>query len=161
MKQLKIILLSLFISLFGIKSFAQLQPSIYTGVGLFTNLGGIFGIGSEVKYKSISFNAATGLDYILDYINGYSIYSIDVGVKWYLSQYVYAGVNYDFSNRQKSVLGPFNNFTFSLGYRHTIYKHLYGMGYLGVTSDYLAFMPKEQRKGYALLRYGLIIGYEF
>jgi len=156
MKHTKIIILCLFISLFGTKTFAQLKSSIYTGIGTVTNLGGIFGIGSEVKYKSVSFSAAMGLEYILEHE-----YSIDIGIKLYSKHNIFGGINFGYCKSPYPIYGPTNNFTFSLGYRRTIYKHLYGLGYLGATSDYWAFMPKEDRKHDLLLRLGLIIGYEF
>lgn len=41
-------------------SFAPITPSVYTGTGLSTNLGGKVGIGVEVQYKKVSANAAIG-----------------------------------------------------------------------------------------------------
>ena len=163
MKYSKFILLCLFVSLFGTKSYAELKPSIYMGTGVYTNLGGIFGIGAELKYKSISFNCALGLECL--FLRN-PLYNIDIGVKLYLRENVFGGsvfggVNFGYSSKPELFWTPINNFTFSIGYRHTIYKHLYGMGYLGLTSDNLAFMPEKDRKYDLIPTVGIIIGYEF
>ena len=105
MKHTKNILLCLFISLFGTKTFAQLKPSIYTGVGLITNLGGIFGIGAEIKYKSVSFSAATGYENIFGDFDDNN-YHIDFGVKLYSKYNLFGGINYVYSKRNsKSIFG--------------------------------------------------------
>ena len=41
---------------------AQITPSVYAGLGNYTNLGGMFGIGTEIQYKFVSVNAAIGYD---------------------------------------------------------------------------------------------------
>ena len=41
---------------------AQITPSVYAGFGNYTNLGGMVGIGTEIRYKFISVNAAIGYD---------------------------------------------------------------------------------------------------
>ena len=39
---------------------AQITPSVYAGLGNYTNLGGMVGIGTEIQYKFVSVNAAIG-----------------------------------------------------------------------------------------------------
>ena len=41
---------------------AQITPSVYAGLGNYTNLGGMVGIGTEIQYKFVSVNAAIGYD---------------------------------------------------------------------------------------------------
>ena len=41
-----------------VAAFAQLTPSVYVGAGTGTNLGGNIGVGSEIRYKMVSVNAA-------------------------------------------------------------------------------------------------------
>jgi hypothetical protein len=139
------------------KIFSQIKPSFYAGVGTFTNLGSLCGIGTEIKHNWVSFNIAAGPGIIAEHIFLY-----DVGVKLYSKYKFFGGINYGFV-RGETIFNKkdYYGFTFSAGYKRNIYKHFYGMGYLGATSDYLSFIPKEKRK-YALIpRIGFIIGYEF
>jgi len=162
MRYIKIItiVVCLFLST-NTKIFSQGKFSLYTGGGTCTNLGGIFGVGGEIKYKSYSFSTAIG--------PGLNItehdYNYDVGVKLYSKYSFFGGVNYGFIR----TIGPLLDsnkkdcyaFTFTIGYRGGIYKHFYYMGYLGATSDYLSFMSKEKRELALIPRIGFIIGYDF
>lgn len=122
-------------------------------------MGGIFGIGGEIKYKSYSFSTAIGPG--LNMISEHD-YNYDVGVKLYSKYNFFGGVNYGFIRTVGLLLDSnkkdYYAFTFSIGYRGGIYKHFYYMGYLGATSDYLSFMPKEKE---LIPRIGFIIGYDF
>ena len=142
------------------KTFSQIKPSLYTGIGLGTNLGSVVGIGAEIKYDWISFNVAAGPGILAKHSLLY-----DVGVKLHSKYKFFGGINYGFVRTGGLLLDPdkhdYYGFTFSLGYRFTIYRHFYGMGYLGATSDYLAFMSKEKREHAIIPRIGFIIGYEF
>jgi hypothetical protein len=183
MKHSCIILLYLFILLFGTKAFAQWTPSIYTGWGLGTNLGGEIGVGSEIKYKRISFNVAVGsllgesfLDYAdSDAIGSYLRLDYDLGVKLYADFGGFLGVNYGIIAASTCYTAPDlpqlkseHGFSFTLGYRHSIYKNFYGLGFIGLTSNkkynYIE-IPLFRRSvfgdKYFFPRIGLILGYEF
>jgi len=142
------------------KIFSQIKPSLYTGVGTFTNLGSFCGIGTEINYNWVSFNVAAGPGILTE-----RVFLYDVGIKLYSKYKFFGGVNYGFVRTDGLLLDPdkkdYYGFTFSVGYKHIIYKHLYGMGYLGATSDYLSSIPKEKREKALIPRIGFIIGYEF
>ena len=183
MKHKKIILLSLFVLSFGTKFFAQLTPSIYAGCGLGTNIGGTVGMGTEVKYKMISFNVAIGsllgkggLWDIAPYSEiGSSLkLDYDVGVKWYSDFGMFLGVNYGIiatstyykesdTAQDFPQIKPQRGFSFTLGYRHSIYKNLYGLGFVGLTSskeqNYTSLPFRDDK--FLFPRIGLILGYEF
>jgi len=138
-----------------VPALAQFTPSVYVGSGLFTNLGGVIGIGTEVQYKIFSANVATGASYFdrdnANYI-GYSHFlGYDVGMKCYFYKGLFCGVNYGLLYKTR------NGFTFSLGYRQTISKRFYCMTYIGITSD------KAGNRFFNLVvpRCGFIIGYNF
>ena len=57
---MKRIVLILLLFVLQISAFAQITPSVYAGFGMCTNLGGSIGIGTEMKYKFVSVNAAVG-----------------------------------------------------------------------------------------------------
>ena len=162
MKYVKIIVMAVCLLLSAnIKIISQINPSFYTGVGSYTNLGGFAGIGSEVKYNFFSFNAAIGPCILSEHD-----YNFDVGIKLYSKYKFFAGINYGFIRSDEEWLfnpnmKDYYGFTFSLGYRFAVYKRFYGMGYLGASSDYLAFMPEEKREHILMPRGGFIIGYEF
>jgi hypothetical protein len=89
MKYIKVIVVIVCLFLFAnTKIFSQINLSLYTGVGTFTNLGGVFGVGSEIKSKSLSFSAAIGPD-----ILGGHYFNYDVGVKLYSKYNFFGGVN--------------------------------------------------------------------
>ena len=139
------------------KTFSQIKFSLYTGVGTFTNVGSFCGIGAEIKYNWVSFHVAAGPGIISEHIFLY-----DVGVKLHSKYKVFGGINYGFV-RGETIFNKedYYGFTFSVGYKGYIDKHLYGLGYLGATSDYLAFIPEKDRKLDILPRLGFIIGWEF
>jgi hypothetical protein len=153
---------------------SQLTPSIYTGIGMGTNLGGMMGVGGEIQYKFVSFNAAVGNvlgDPLPKYHTGdKSKFDYDLGIKLYTKFGLFGGVNYGLIGASSDGWGEqgeklhfekTHGFSFTLGYRHTIYKHIYGLTYFGLTSN------KEENtlhlfdKKSFIPRIGLIIGYEF
>jgi len=160
---------------FPLLVFSQVKPSFYAGWGTCTNLGGVLGFGTEVKYKLLSLNAAVGVGHGLEsgIIFTERKYGVDIGVKIYSKNNFFGGINYGYITTREiddEIPGWFTfsfktkeyyGFSISAGYRVTIYKHLYGMGYLGVASDYLTFMPEKERERVFIPRFGLIIGYEF
>ena len=140
------------------KTFSQINPSIYIGIGT-PNLGGVLGMGSEIKYNCFSVSAAIGMDVFSEHD-----FNFDIGVKIYSNDRFFGGLNYGHTTSRGGWFNSENDyygFTFSMGYRRTFYKHLYGMVYLGATSDYLTFMPKSKKEKAILPRFGLIFGYEF
>jgi len=167
---------------FAIKTFAQLIPSIYIGCGTGTNIGGVFGIGSEIKYKMVSLNVATGSMFGDDFLVfssapniGSSLwFGYDFGVKLHSDLGAFFGVNYGIIGAskyytEKDLSQDFpqyesvNGFSFSLGYRHSIYKNFYGQYFIGLTSkkkyNYMDAPILDAK--YIYPRIGLIMGYEF
>ncbi len=158
---------------------AQITPSVYAGLGNYTNLGGMVGIGTEIKYKFVSVNAAIGYDHCNQVFSHYyagmervgdnPFVGYDIGVKCYFYKGFFGGVNYGLLGKnclqeteERVRVDNFYDFSFTLGYRWHYYKGLYGMAWLGVTSnkdanqfvfvfDSRSFMPRA----------GVIIGYEF
>jgi len=156
------------------KSFSQVEASVYAGLGTWTNLGGPRGIGTEIKYKTFSFSFATGGWIIMEDVEETKrLWNLDMGVKFYNpKQNFFLGINYgtigrtathvfyDFYNKERTV--EFKNYfrpSFSVGWKFTIYNRFYGMGYVGAASDYLSFLPKDQRVFPIVPRFGFMIGY--
>ena len=162
MKYVKIIAMAVCLLLSAnTKIISQIKSSLYMGVGTGTNLGGILGVGTEIKYDFFSFSAAVGPTILAEHD-----YNFDVGIKLYSKYNFFGGINYGFIKSDKEWLfnpnmKDYYGFTFSFGYRFTIYRHFYGMGYLGATSDYLTFMSEKEREHILIPRGGFIIGYEF
>jgi len=169
--------------LFATKTFAQQTPSVYTGWGFGTNIGGELGIGSEIKYKSVSFNLATGCMFGEDFlsyppysnIGSFLCFGYDFGVKLHSSFGMFFGVNYGIigaskyydekisSSQNHPQYESVNGFSFTLGYRFSIYNNFYGLCFVGLTSNkkynYIEIPILEAK--YIFPRIGLILGYEF
>lgn len=111
--------ISLFL-LANTKIFSQIKPSLYTGVGTVTNLGSFCGIGAEIKYNWISFNAAVGPGILTEHSLLY-----DVGAKLHSKYKFFGGINYGFVREEAMLLEKqdYYGFTFSAGYRWSIYEH--------------------------------------
>jgi len=58
MKKLIVLIISM---LFLADTYSQITHSIYTWIGLGTNLGGPIGVGSEIRYKMVSLNCSVEL----------------------------------------------------------------------------------------------------
>ena len=165
---MKIVIVMTFFQLWIINIYSQFNPSLYTGIGTCSNLGGVIGIGTEVKYKSLSLNAAVGTGHSLIYGQFFTErdYAIDIGAKVYSKKNFFGGINYGYIETVSTDNGWFSTkeyygFSCSMGYRGAIHKRLYCMLYIGATSHYLAFMPNEYKEKYFIPRFGLIIGYDF
>jgi hypothetical protein len=158
---------------FNTPIFSQITPSVYTGIGTGTNLGGIVGIGGEVKYNFLSLNVAVG--HLLGrqlpehHTGAKSEFSYDFGCKLYSKWGVFGGINYGllgaalYSKEGQDELHfeKRYGFSFTIGYRRSIYKHIYGLAFFGLTSKKEEnFVPLPFDKVF-LPRMGLIIGYEF
>lgn len=162
--------LVLFIGL-QLNTFSQITPSIYTGIGMGTNLGGAVGIGTEIRYKIVSFNCAIGswIDEFPSHTGAQSRLDYDLGLKLYSKYGLFLGTNYgiigealytkdgqDIMHFEKT-----HGFSFTLGYRRNVYKNIFGMAYIGLTSN-----KKENTlaifddKSY-IPRIGIILGYDF
>ena len=151
--------------------FSQINPSIYVGWGLGTNLGGETGIGAEFKYKMISINAAVGtwLGEFPEHTGAKYRYDYDFGIKLYSKIGAFLGINYGIigaslatkTGQQLLDFQKNHGFSFTLGYRHSLYKNIYGLGYLGLTSDKNENMLNLFGLKSFIPRIGLLIGYEF
>ena len=160
---------------------AQITPSVYVGLGNYTNVGGMVGIGTEIQYKLIPVNAAIGFDgcnqafFRKGYYAGKErvgdnpFFGFDVGVKCYFYKGFFGGVNYGLLGKycleetaERVRVDNFYDFSFTLGYKWHYYKGLYGMAWLGVTSnkDANQFVFIFDSRSF-IPRAGLIIGYEF
>ncbi|MGP1447899.1 MAG: hypothetical protein ACTTKO_10340 [Candidatus Limimorpha sp.] len=148
-----------------VAAFAQLTPSVYVGAGTGTNLGGNIGVGSEIRYKMVSVNAAVCPIWKLSkshHPDSESPFGWDVGLKVYPVKGWFLGANYGvISEGSGSCEGCSDGellfkkqwgFSFTTGYRWRFYKGLYGMGFVGVTDKkgINSFFP----------RFGLLIGYD-
>ena len=160
---------------------AQINPSVYAGLGNYTNLGGTVGIGTEIRYKFISVNTAIGYDGCNQVFSHRGYYAgkervgdnpfigFDVGVKCYFYKGFFGGVNYGLLGKycleetaERVRVNNFYDFSFTLGYKWHSYKGLYGMAWMGVTSNREAnqFVFVFGSRSF-IPRAGLIIGYEF
>lgn len=154
-----------------VAAFAQITPSVYAGVGMGTNLGGGVGIGTEMKYKFISFNAAVGCwgKKLPEHTGPQIQLGYDVGFKVYPIKGWFLGVNYGIMSEPlyiEDASGSMNlqnvqGFSFSTGYRLRFYKGLYGMAYLGITDSKKINKPVILGKQMAIPRFGFIVGWDF
>lgn len=162
-----------FALLFSLHAMAQIKPSVYVGLGNYTNLGGTVGIGTEIRYQFISVNAALGTAYTYRAFDGLEIVSgnpwlgFDVGVKGYVFKGLFVGVNYGvlgkyrYMETQNQVrVRDLCGFSFTAGYKWNFYKGLYGTIYAGTTSskdanNFLGDLGGKQ------LRAGILLGYDF
>lgn len=153
----------------GYGAMAQITPSVYLGVGGFTNLGGGIGVGTEVQYKSISANAAIGAAYFRgshekEYVGDNPYFGYDFGLKCYVYKGLFGGVNYGVLLKDHIAESPDvtrvenrKGFTFSLGYKMPFQNSFYGLAYIGLTSDEYA----NRFFNSVMPRIGLIIGRNF
>ena len=152
---------------------AQITPSVYVGVGNYTNLGGTIGIGTEIRYKFISANAAIGTAYYNGIFDGLEIeggnpwFGYDFGLKGYIYKGLFAGVNYGVLGKYRYMETQYrvrvrnlNGFSFTVGYKWHYYKGIYGMAYAGWTSSKDANNFLGDLGGYQP-RMGITLGYDF
>ena len=155
---------------FNSNIYSQIIPSVYTGIGMGTNLGGAIGIGSEIRYKMVSFNFAIGswIDEFPEHTGAKSRFDYDVGLKLYSKYGLFVGTNYGLIGEALYTSGQdimhfekTHGFSFTLGYRHDIYKNIFGLAYIGLTSskkeNYLTLFDNRT----FFPRVGLIFGYDF
>jgi len=162
-----------FILLIGLQmsTFSQITPSVYTGIGMGTNLGGAVGIGTEVRYKFISANCAIGswVKEFPPHTGAKSRFDYDLGLKLYSKYGLFLGVNYglidealytkdgqDLLHFEKT-----RGFSFTLGYRHNIFNNIFGLAYVGLTSDKRANTFSLLNNKSFIPRLGIIFGYDF
>mgnify|MGYP003064442645 CR=1 FL=1 len=150
-----------------VASFAQITPSVYVGMGTGTNLGATNGVGTEIRYKMVSANAAVGTAWIKDngrhHPESHSPFGWDVGLKVYPIKGWFLGANYGVISGGSGTCKDCSEgellftkqwgFSFTTGYRWRFYKGLYGMGFVGLTDkkEINSFFP----------RFGLLIGWDF
>lgn len=152
---------------------AQITPSVYAGIGNYTNLGGTVGIGTEIRYNFLSASAAIGTAYYRGAFDGLEITSgnpwlgFDFGLKGYVYKGLFAGVNYGVLGKyryavtqdQVSVKNLYG-FSFTAGYKWHYYKGIYGMVYMGATTNKKANSWLGELGGFEP-RFGIQLGYDF
>ena len=161
----------MFMGCYGAK--AQITPSVYVGLGNYTNLGGTFGIGTEVRYKFISANAAIGTASYrgifenLEIVGNNPWFGFDFGVKGYVYKGLFAGVNYGVLGKYRYMetqdrvrIRNLYGFSFTVGYKWHYYKNIYGMVYAGTTSSKKANNWLGELGGIEP-RFGIQLGYDF
>ena len=142
---MKKLILLFCIVIFHISIFAQVTPSLYAGFGTGTNLGGSFGLGTEIRNKIVSFNGAVGswMDKLPAHTGAQSRFDYDFGVKIYSKYGLYLGTNYGiidealYTKAGQDLLHfeKIHGLSFTVGYRKTIYKNIFGLTYFGLTSN--------------------------
>ena len=170
-KQLFFALVLIMMGGYGAK--AQITPSVYVGWGNYTNLGGTVGIGTEIRYKYISANAAIGTAYNFGAFDGLETVGanpwlgFDVGIKGYVYKGLFAGVNYGVLGKYRYMetqdrvrVRNLYGFSFTVGYKWNYYKGIYGMAYAGWTSSKDANNFLGDFGGY-IPRVGITLGYDF
>ena len=158
----------------GLSAKAQITPSLYVGWGNYTNLGGTIGIGTEIRYKFISVNAAIGTIYYpskafenLEIVGGNPWFGFDFGVKGYVYKGLFAGVNYGVLGKYRYMetqdrvrVRNLYGFSFTVGYKWHYYKGIFGMVYVGTTSSKKANNWLGEFGGIEP-RLGIQLGYDF
>ena len=157
----------------GYGAMAQITPSVYAGVGNYTNLGGTAGIGTEIRYKFISVNAAIGTAYYHKAFDGLEIVGsnpwlgFDFGLKGYVYKGLFAGVNYGILGKYRYMetqdqvrVRNLYGFSFTVGYKWHYHKNIYGMVYAGTTSSKKANNWLGEFGGVEP-RFGIQLGYDF
>jgi hypothetical protein len=181
----------LFVAALASPASAQpVSPSLYTGFGLGTNLGGLVGVGTEVQvgdYLSASVAVGTWPEAMrTEDLRGPSPFDFDVGVKVYpfkTRNWVYAGLNYGVIEEEIiSTSAPFpsprsstgsaplltetnrltktRGFSFSLGARTPSWNRLYASTFLGVTANGDVNTLSVFDTDAFFPRFGLMIGIE-
>ena len=152
-------------------AYAQFTPSVYVGAGLFTNLGGPIGLGTEMRYGNVSASlAGSYVPYDFSppfrYVGDNPYFGYDVGVKYYAYKGLFAGVNYGLVGKQfhgvkiddEQVLEVKDvyAFTFSAGYKIPFGKGFYGTPYIGTTTNWAA----NHLMGLFYPNVGFLFGYD-
>ena len=162
----------------GYSAMAQIQPSVYAGIGNYTNLGGTVGIGAELRYKFVSVNAAIGTTIYgkafyekafvgMEIVGGNPWLGFDFGLKGYVYKGLFAGVNYGVLGKTRYMetqdrvrIRNLYGFSFTVGYKWHYYKGIFGMVYAGTTSSKKANNWLGELGGVEP-RFGLQLGYDF
>lgn len=171
MKKIFIALALILMGSFGAK--AQINPSLYVGWGNYTNIGGTLGIGTELRYKSFSVNAAVGMSSFRGVFEGLEVvgncphWGFDVGAKYYVYKGLFAGVNYGVLGKYRYMETQYRvrvrnlyGFSFTVGYKWHFHKGIYGMVYTGTTSSKKANNWLGDFGGVEP-RFGIQLGYDF
>lgn len=180
MKRIMLILLIISTSIFSQVS-SKIEPSIYVGLGLGTNIGGAIGVGTEVKFlKYFSANIALGsIHLIFEKEVETSKFDFDLGIKYYPFKYFFVGVNYGFIdyeyirihdetglifNEDTEIYNETRGISLTLGFRTADFNNLYLSGYLGTTTD--PDVNCSDANGFldgsiCMPRIGIMLGYEF
>jgi hypothetical protein len=176
----------LLLGLPAVASAQSVSPSLYTGFGTGTHLGGLVGVGTEVRVGNhVSASVAVGAwpDGFRGEVGGASPVDFDLGVKVYpFETWVYAGVNYGTIDAQVVeepliAAGPRNlttvvsemrlkktrGFTFSIGARTPPWRRFYASAFVGVTGNAdvnnLNVFADDPDPDF-FPRFGLLLGYE-
>jgi hypothetical protein len=147
--------------------------SIYIGASLFTNTGGIYGIGTELKVTDrVTTSFAIGIPPSgseLPERKSRSFY--DVGIKYYLTKKVFFGLNFGLISTEYWALGysdgiiieeykETRGFSFTIGYKIPVYhEKFYVSMFTGVTNKKEANVYRFFDDKHFIPRLGLLIGY--
>ncbi len=151
---------------------SQIQPSVYVGFGDNVNLGGVVGVGTEIKNKMFSVNGALGVHpdrFPLS--SGFSPkWGGDFGLKFYPIYGFFAGVNYGINRvtyetqngRDMTDFECLYGFSFTGGYKWNFYKNWFVSAYYGCC---ISKNPKPgfftDKKTFTSSCIGLFFGYNF
>lgn len=169
----KFSLLVAIITMVNLSTAQKLPHSVYIGVATGTNVGGAYGIGTEIfvnKYTSGSF-AIGSVHPILKEDVDKSKFDFDIGLKIYPFKYLYFGINYGLIDYEYSDFGyaygssevyykETRGYSFSVGGRTPSFKNFYLSGFIGITDN------EEANHGLRIIenniitpRLGFMLGY--
>lgn len=153
----------------------ELSHSFYFGFANGTNVGGAFGVGTELfinKYISGSFSIGSIHPIFKEKVTE-SKFDFDIGLKLYPIKYLYFGINYGFLDYNYSEFGysdgsheidykETRGFSYTIGGRTSTYKNFYLSGFLGITNN------ESLNHGFRIIedetvtpRMGILLGYCF
>ncbi len=151
----------------------DLSSSVYIGVADGTNVGGLFGVGTELFLNEhFSANLAVGsIHTMLEKDVDESKFDFDIGIKYYLLKYFFFGINYGFLDFHYSEIGSYKGyiisfekirgFSFTMGARTPNYKSFYLSAFVGITGiEEVNYYSIFEKKSFAP-RIGILLGYCF
>ncbi len=166
----KILVLSTLIWILSTNLHSQIQPSVYVGAGTCVNLGGIVGVGTEVRHKMFSLNGSVGvLPNRLLSDEGSAKIGYDFGLKFYPIYGFFIGANYGINNvifesQNGQDITDFEclyGVSFTGGYKWNFYANWFVSAYVGCgisKNSHIRLFPKKTIVDPVI---GLFFGYNF